>query len=896
MIRTKLNRPMLGPQTILRDSVMTSLDQGIKRRLILMVAGPGYGKSTAASAWMDQKQKMGTRVVWLSLDVNDNDPHRFMRYLTTALATNLKGLEAVMDSLRSGDLAQLEWVLDECVFAIEQGTEEEMLILALDDYHLIQDNDVHEALDYLVRHSPETFKILMMTRQRPDLPLALYRSRGWLHELDEALLAFDDNESEMFLKGLVDIESRSSTPAALTTLIKRTEGWAAGIQLAALTLQPKGGVHSKLSGDESSQEDSLLLAINAFTGSHPFVVAYLTEQVLTSLSRKERLILLCAALTDRFCTELVAALLKPFGEAIDSNDLVSFESKHYFVIPLDEGRRWFRFHHLFLDVLRSQLEKALGKGGVEYGDLSLEKLHLEASRWFEENDCEIEAFQHATKAGDIDRAAMLLQVGQVPLVFRGATRLALNWLESLSPKVLDTRPWLWVLMASADFYLGRMGQVARRLQAAEKGIELLTGKVEIDFDPLKGHIASVKAVLYAVQHDSDKAEVEAQLALKLTENDSVGVKSSAFWALGYAKLLRHEYGLAEEYLGEAKWLSQKLGPVNIWLLALIGLGKIKQDNLSYEAALRYYHEILEFKGHKAYPVTVDAYLGKTQILMKQGRMSEAEELIREALRLVGLIDRTDRKVLCQMEEVKLMAARGAYRDALIRLEGIENQCKQEGYSHRLEEIAYEQGRILLKLGNIAAVELMLKLRYMEKLDFRLKLAKGEARQAIELAEPWIEQGMALGMQEQILEDLILHAHACYRNGARQKGLESLQRAVALCHQNNCTRPFAEAGLGMIDMIRDSELELIYPAFITKILKVLEVKEHPEIQEGVESLTPRELDVLRLIADGMSNEEIGNQLYLVLSSVKGINQRIFGKMQVERRTEAVAKAKQLGWIT
>lgn len=896
MIRTKLNRPMAGPQTILRHRAMASLDQGMKRRLLLMVAGAGYGKSTAASAWMEQKLEMGSRVVWLSLEVDDNDPHRFMRYLTTALAANLKGLETVIDSLQSGDLVQLEWVLDECVFAIEQGTEDQMLILALDDYHLIQDQAVHGALDYLIRHSPETFKILMMSRQRPDLPLALYRSRGWLHELDEALLAFDVHESELFLRGMVELENGSSTDGALMTLIKRTEGWVAGLQLAALTLKPKERVHSKDSGDQPSQEDSLILAINAFTGSHPFVVAYLTEQVLASMSRRERLILLCAAVTDRFCTELVAALLKPLGEVIDTNDLSGFESKHYFVISLDEGRRWFRFHHLFLDVLRSQLDKSLGKGGVEYGDLTVEKLHMEASRWFAENDCEIEAFQHATAAGDIDRAAMLLQVGQVPLVFRGATRLALNWLESLPLKALDTRPWLWVLMASADFYLGRIGQVARRLQAAEKGIELLSGKIEIDFDPLKGHIASVKAILYAVLHDSDKAEEEAQLALRLTENDNVGVKSSAFWALGYAKLLKHEHSLAEEYLGEAKWLSQKTGPVNIWLMASNGLGKIKQEALSYEAALRYYQEIFEFKGHKAYPTTADAYLGKAQILMKQDRLSEAEELIREASRLVGLIDRTDRKMLCQMEEVKLMAARGAFREALIKLEGIEKACKQEGYSHLLEDIAYEQGRILLKLGNIAAVDLMLKLRYMEKLDFRLKLAKGEARQAIELIEPRIEQGIALGMHEQILEDLILHAHACYRHGARHKGFESLQRAVALCHQNNCTRPFAEAGMGMIDMIRESELELIYPAFITRILMTLEAKERPEIQEGIESLTPRELDVLRLIADGMSNEEIGNQLYLVLSSVKGINQRIFGKMQVDRRTEAVAKGKQLGWIT
>lgn len=895
MIRTKLNMPIAGSQTIQRDGVMAYLELGMQRRLNLMVAGAGYGKSTAASIWLDLKSKAGTRVVWVSLDEDDNDPHRFMGYLTAALSSHLKGLETVLESLHSGDLPQLEWVIDECVFAIEQDTAEQPLILALDDYHLIREQSIHKALDFLVKHSPETFKILMLTRQRPELPLALYRSRGWLNELDEAILAFDAKESEAFLKGIIDLDHESSSTEALNTLIKRTEGWAAGLQLAALTLKPKGSLSSRPSKTERSQEDSLVLAINAFTGSHPFVVAYLTEQVLSGLSRRERLILLVASVADRFCTELVAALLKPFGEEMDSGDLVAFESKHYFIIPLDECRRWFRFHHLFLESLRSQLEKALRTGGTGYGDETLESLHLQASHWFEENGCEIEAFQHAAAAGAIDRAAMLLQAGQVPLVFRGATRLALSWLETLQPKALDSRPWLWVLMASADFYLGKMGQVARRLLAAEKSIELLTGKTDMDLDPLKGHIASVKAILFALQYDSIRAEEEAQRALRLAEEENIGVKSSAYWALGYAKMLKQENDLAEAYLSEAKWLSQKTGPINIWLMACIGLGNIQQRALSYEAALRYYQEVFEFKGHKAYPATADAYLGKAQILMMQGRLNEAEGFISEASRLIGLIDHTDRKVLCQMEEAKLMSARGANREALMRLEQIENECKRDGYFHRLEEVTYQQGIILLKLGNIRAVELILKLRYSEKLAFRLNLAKGEARQAIERAEPWIEQGMAMGLHEQILEDLILLAHAYYKNGARQKGFELFQKAVALCHQNKCTRPFAEVGIGMIDMVRDSELELIYPMFMSEILTALELKEKPEIQEGVESLTPRERDVLRLIAEGMSNEEIGSHLFLAVSSVKGINQRIFGKMQVDRRTEAVAKAKQLGWI-
>lgn len=894
MIRTKLNLPVQHTNDIARNNVIDKLNQKFSSRLFLIIAGAGYGKSTSISQWLTKIENQNCRVGWISLDHLDNDPIRFMSYFVTAIQMQLgSGLEEVIERLESPYAPNLDWVMMACINAIDkelrsnQRDEPLKLVLALDDFHFIKSKEILAAIDLLITYCPENFKLVLISREIPDLSLVTYRSKGWLIEISSADLAFNHMESLVFLKQVMETGQEINL---LETLIEKTEGWAAGLQLAALAI---------------SKNNNDVFEVEKISGNHPFILEYLTEQVLKTLPENERILLMLSSISDRFCIELALKLLKSVNQAVDftENPYVYFQKKHYFIISLDAEKVWFRFHHLFSDVLCLQLKKWIKRQNNLDGQTTLNKLHLEASIWFLENGHEVEGFQHAVLADEIDLCTKILHSGIVPFLYRGGAGQAIEWLCKLPAFELNKRPWLWMIYASASLHVGKTDDVEIRLVAAEnsliacetmmeKGIPTMS-KGEID--KIKEHIASIRAVLYATQHHMEKAIEQAQLGLKYADENSITTLSSCNWALGYAKFEAKDYRLAQQYFGTAKLLSQTNGPLIIWLMSTIGLGKIKQYSLSYEKALMIFQEVFDFPGHKGYAITCDVYYGWAQILYQQGDIEAAETVLDEAIEIAKSIDRTDRKAMYQIFKAKIMAFQGEEREALFLLEKAEKYCKSEGYTHLLAEIAYEQGLILLKLGNLTAVEVSLKLQDQEKLEIRLKLAKGEGRDAIALLEKRIQIEFENLWLEEVVEDLILHALACYKYGVLGKSLESLQKAVELSHQSNSIQMFITNGLEMLKLLRESNLDQVYPEFIRGLIKKLELEVSKDEYKLIEPLTTRELEVLKLIANGYSNETIAQNLFLATSSVKGINQRIFSKLQVDRRTEAVLKAKLLGWI-
>lgn len=894
MIRTKLNLPVQHMNDISRNNVIDKLNQKFSSRLFLIIAGAGYGKSTTVSQWLTKIQNQICRVGWISLDPLDNDPIRFMRYFVTAIQKQLgSGLEAVIERLDSSYAPNLDWVIMTCINAIDEARrlnqkgEPLKIVLALDDFHFIKSKEILAALDQLVTYCPENFKVILISREIPELSLVTYRSRGWLTEIGPEELAFNHFESLAFLKQVMETSQEMNL---LENLIEKTEGWAVGLQLAALAI---------------SKNNNEVFEVEKISGNHPFILEYLTEQVLKTLPENERIFLMLSSISDRFCTELAVKLLKSVNQAVDltKNPYVYFQNKHYFLISLDSEKIWFRFHHLFSDVLFLQLKKWIKRQNNLDDQTTLSKLHLEASIWFLENGYEVEGFQHAVLAGEIDLCTKILHSGIVPFLYRGGAGQAIEWLSELPAFELNKRPWLWMIFASASLHVGKTDDVEIRLLAAENSLlsyETLMEKgmptiPQVEIDRIKEHIASIRAVLYATQHHMEMAIEQAQLGLKYADENSITTLSSCNWSLGYAKLESKDYRLAQQYFGTAKLLSQTNGPLIIWFMSTIGLGKIKQYSLLYEKALTIFQEVIAISGHKGYAITCDVYYAKAQILYQQADIEAAEKVLDEAIEIAKSIDKTDRKAIYQIFKAKIMAYYGEEREALFLLEQAEKYCRSEGYSHRLEEIAYEQGLILLKLGNLTAVEVSLKLHYQEKLDIRFKLAKGEGRNAIALLEKRIRTEFENLWLEDALEDLILHALACYKYGVIQKGLESLQKAIELAHQNQCTQLFISSGVEMLKLLRESDLDQVYPEFIRFLINKMEFEVSKDEYELIEPLTSRELEVLKLIASGYSNETIAQNLFLATSSVKGINQRIFSKLQVVRRTEAVLKAKRLGWI-
>jgi ATP/maltotriose-dependent transcriptional regulator MalT len=463
ILATKLYIPPPRPQVVLRPRLMGRLNEGLHCKLTLISAPAGFGKTTLVGEWVNQKAEHGRRkdesvettqpssftlhpskVAWLSLDEGDSDPTRFLIYLVAALQTlALSKVEGIAPNIGAGLLGVLQSPQPPPTESIltallnEITTIPDDFVLVLDDYHLVDAKPVDVALTFLVEHLPPQMHLVIATREDPQLPLARLRVQGHLIELRAADLRFTPSEAAGFLNQVMGLNLSAEDIAALEA---RTEGWIAGLQLAALSMQG----HQDAAG-----------FIKSFTGSHHFVLDYLVEQVLQRQSASVQDFLLRTSILDRLCGPLCdAVLLAPSGSGQAA--LEYLEHANLFIVPLDDERRWYRYHHLFADLLRQRLQQSLVSSSGDEGR-GVAELHIRASEWFEDNGLELEAFQHAAAANDVERAARLMEGRGMPLHVRGALVPVLNWLESLPRTVLDGRPILWVMYAGA---LTTAGQTA----------------------------------------------------------------------------------------------------------------------------------------------------------------------------------------------------------------------------------------------------------------------------------------------------------------------------------------------------------------------------------------------------------------------------------------------------
>src|SRR6266498_127542 len=468
LLATKLYIPPPRPKVVLRPRLIERLNEGLYRKLTLISAPAGFGKTTLVSEWLaartedrglrtetvtsslsPQSSALSTRVAWLSLDEGENDPTRFLTYLVAALQTIAATIGAgVLGVLQSPQPPSTETILTALLNEIT--TIPDHFVLVLDDYHVIDAKPVDTALTFLLEHLPPQMHLVIATREDPQLPLARFRARGQLTELRAADLRFTPSEAAGFLTQVMGLNLAAENIAALE---RRTEGWIAGLQLAALSMQGKQDTTS---------------FIRSFTGSHHFVLDYLVEEVLHQQSARVQTFLLRTSILDRMCGPLCDALLRApaaSGQAI----LEAIERANLFIVPLDNERRWYRYHQLFADLLRQRLHQSSASStGGALGDVT--ELHHRASVWYEENGLEIVAFHHAAAANDVERAEHLIEGGGMPLQFRGAGAPVLNWLESLPKTALDARPSLWVTYASTLLFGGQHTAVEQKLQAAEAAL------------------------------------------------------------------------------------------------------------------------------------------------------------------------------------------------------------------------------------------------------------------------------------------------------------------------------------------------------------------------------------------------------------------------------------------
>ena len=886
ILATKLFVPPPRPKVVLRPNLFERLDEGLHHRLTLISAPAGFGKTTLVSEWVADCKRP---VAWLSLDEGDNDPTCFLAYLVAALQTVAPNIgEGVLGILQATQSRPPPIDLLLTTLLNEISNVPDNIVLVLDDYHVLDSKPVDNALTFLLEHLPPEMHFVMATREDPHLPLARLRARGQLTELRAADLRFTPAEAADFLNQIMDLKLSADDVAALET---RTEGWIAGLQLAALSMRG----HKDAPG-----------FIRSFTGSHRFVLDYLVEEVLEQQSQSVQAFLLRTSVLDRLCGPLCEAVVQP--PSVSGQETIEYlEHANLFIVPLDNERHWYRYHHLFGDLLRQRLAQSLSPEGIA-------ELHVHAGEWFESNGLAFEAFRHATAAGDVERAERLIESEEIGLHIRTVATAVLEWLASLPRSVLDAKPLLWVRSATLALMAGQITGVEEKLLAAETAL----GDIDPDerIRDLFGQIACARATLALLtRHDPGETVIQARRALMDLRPDNLTFRFTANWALASALMSQGNRAGAASVLQEGITISQISGHVFSKILATASLGRLQElDNQLHQAAGTY-RRSLQFSGDHPQPNAGEVHLGLARICYQWNDLEAAELHWQQSMQLTRQWDRLiDRFIVSEVFLASLKLARGDVDGAAVLLAQAEESARQKNFLLLLPEIAAVQVPVLLRQGRVAAADQLARQYELPRHQARVLIAQDDPSAALAVLEPLRQQMEARGWTDERLKVIVLQSVAFHAKREMDKAVQLLGEALALAEPGGFIRLFVDEGAPMAQLLLEAASHGIMPDYVAKLMAAFQADEQPvgaglaastgksedkadllPTQPLVEPLSQRELKILQLIAQGLSNREIGERLFLALSTVKGHNRNIFDKLQVQSRTEALVRARELGLL-
>ena len=880
LLLTKLYIPPPRSKIVLRPRLVERLNEGLYSgcKLTLISASAGFGKTTLVSEWI---ASYGRPVAWLSLDEGDNDPTRFLTYLVAALQTISANIGAgVLAILQSPQPPSTESILTALLNEIT--TIPDNFVLVLDDYHVIDSKPVDQALTFLLEHLPPQMHLVIATREDPNLPLARLRVRGQLTELRAADLRFTPAEAADFLNQVMGLNLSAEDIASLET---RTEGWIAGLQLAALSIQ--------------GHQDTTSF-IKSFTGSHHFVLDYLVEEVLGQQSESAQTFLLRTSILSRLCGSLCDAIL--LDPSVSGQKTLEYlEHANLFIVPLDDERHWYRYHHLFAELLQQRLQQSSSSVDEKSG---VAEYHIRASEWYEDNDLMIEAFQHAAAANDIERAERLMAEGRVPLHFRSVATTTLNWLETLPRSVMDARPWLWVRSATSALMAGQATGVKEKLHAAEAAVAATLHGAEPDEKTrdLIGQIAAVRATLAHIRYQPEASIIQAGRALEYLHPDNLPFRSRATWSLGFAYMLQGKRAAAREAFTEA--IRQASGNIYYTILTSTGLGQLQEsENQLYQAAETYRHS-MQLLSDQGTPNASEEYIGLARIYYEWNELDTAEQHAQLSLQRARLYDHTiDRFIICEVFLARLKLARGDVFEAATMLAETEQSVHQNNFVQRMPEVASAQVLTLLRQGNVAAAARLVQTHDLPLSQARVHLAQRDPSAALAVLQPLRQQMEAKEWQDELLRVMVLQSVALHAHGEKDQAVQVLAKALALAEPGGYIRTFVDEGPPMAQLLIEAAAHGIMPEYTGKLLTAFEAEKRDREDKSdptpagplLEPFSQRELKILQLIAQGLTNREIGERLFLALDTVKGYNRKIFDKLQVQSRTEAIARARELGLL-
>ena len=882
LLESKLHIPTPAHRLVSRPRLRNALEDNLVRhRLALVTAPAGYGKTTLLADWA---RASSLPVAWLSITGEEDGIERFLRYLLAAWERVQPDiLEQPLGILLGSRMPDIKAVLPAFINAANQMTGQ--LVFVLDDYHLIEDPAIHEAVGFILDHLPPQLHFILASRSEPPLPLARYRARGQLLEIRAGDLHFTREESTEFLNRSMELDL---SPDQVASLQAKTEGWIAGLQLAALAIQRRPG------GAEG---------VPLVSGRQRFIADYLGEEVLAQLPADMQDFLLKTSLLDSLCGPLCDAIT---GEKRGQIMLETLERENLFIVALDDQREWFRYHSLFADFLRGELNRRHPE--------QVQELHRRAARWYLHHDLPEQAFRHAVAGDDAER---VIEIGEIYINAKlagGEIKVVAGWLDSLPAAWYAAYPVLGLAQAAFLFFTGAFQAAIRRVDEVEQ--KMLSAEGE-DKGGQLARVTAVRCFAACFQNDLARAEILANQALRDLPDADLGFRPGIYGALGdtYRQNGRWEEA-KESYL---KVLDFSHAPaVRIDAVHVFGaLADLDLRQGRLQSAAGYWRKALaaigerENWGRLPLPVIGWVYIRTGEILYELNQLAEAWDHVSRGLEHAELGGDVRALIAGYLMAARLKLAEADIETAVEYLERVRPLMEQAQFPDWTSQFERTQLELWLADDRLRAAvnwsDEMLQDGGLETRPesgvaqlaiSRVLIVKGDApslEQAKTFLERLIEAAEEEGRTGITIEARALEALADWRRGERVGAMTSLEHALRLAEPEGYVRLFADLGLPMGQLLLEARSRAVMPEYVDKLLAAFGADlEHPAPAQAAlpEPLTPREEEVLGLMAAGLTNREIAEQLVVSPETVKKHTSNIYGKLGVSKRTEAVARAREL----
>lgn len=869
LLQTKFFVPRLKDDLVHRQRLVDQLQHGLienarfARKLTLFSAPAGYGKTTLAVQWL---RAMSTPVAWLSLDAADNDTKRFLTYLIAAIQTCFPNLENSLTAmLAASQPPPVEQMLT--ILLNELAGLDTPFILVLDDYHVIQSRPIHESLNFIVEHLPSNVHIVITSREDPPLPLHRLRARRQSIDVRQRDLTFNDQEAQAFFRSISKLQLSSEQTSLIT---RRTEGWVTGLQLAALSMHTAQDLNA---------------FIHSFTGSNRYILDYLFEEVFDRQPEEVKSFLLKTAILDRVC----AALADAVTESADSQTtLEQLEQSNFFLLPLDQKRDWYRYHRLFADLLRHRLGQS---------NYKTNELHARASRWFAEHGYFEDAIEHALQGEHWEMAGKWINTASDAYMRRGEITTLLSWCRRMPEEVLLSQPD-WSLAYAWPLIL--IGEVL----TADRVLQNINALIDERDLKLHGQLAAAQAFLSRSQGDMQKTIEHSRAALALLPEDDRASRGNLNVNLGLITWHTGELDEAETALRAALEDTRATGNHYAQHTALLFLSRTNAARGDLTSALANLERAASMGDQ--IPTAVLVHTDLAAIFYERDQLETAWHHLEKATAFADRLSNVEFQAACNIQRAlfrlghgDLDGARAALEPALAAL----NQTELPPLTRA--RISSCRLQILLASGELKTAEDVRSsipmpqdaqtfYRFIDLNTARGHLARGDKLQARTELDKSLDLAAHAGWTYARYAIHVLQAHAA---DGIEHALSALKPALLETEPQGFVRLFLQEGDGILPTLRRAAQEGIASSLVGRILAAAGDKPDrmPLTKELVEPLTDRELEVLHLVAAGLSNRQIADQLVVSIGTTKAHIHHIFGKLEVSNRTEAAARARDLGLI-